>query len=156
MFLYDVGVSSHMRHKIQEVSIPIAHLSVFVTGDNWCRWSVVTRTPDITPGTTPAQLPGTICRELRLGYGLLNFQQALKHCSAKTIFMYLQAHLNFMCTFDSDMKFSLDFWQKHIKIYFPLLRSTKVCLIHSFVSRVMHYLYYFSLTRVLISFISMV
>ena len=95
-------------------------------------------------------------QELRLGYGSLNFQQALKHCSAKTIFMYLQAHLNFMCTFDSDMKFSLDFWQTHNKIYFPLLRSTKMCLIHSFVSRVMYYLYYFSLTRVLISFISMV
>ena len=30
--------------------------------------------------------------------------------------MYLQGHLNFIRTFDSDMKFSLDFWQKHIKI----------------------------------------
>ena len=67
-------------------------------------------------------------QELPLGYGSLNFQQALKRCSAKTLFMYFQAHLNFICNVGSH-NISLDFWQKHIKIFSPLSRGAKVCLI---------------------------
>ena len=42
--------------------------------------------------------------------------------------MYFQAYV--ICTSGSDMKLSLDFWQKHIKIFSPLLRGTKVTVLN--------------------------